>query len=104
MSRQRRRSDFFKFHLRWPRRKWRFDSRRPKTQLVKRLRDSPRFVESRKNLPDDNNPFAEFIASAPPHEVAARVRDPRFDEAQALVLLSRAELPTALLDEIGKRR
>jgi hypothetical protein len=68
------------------------------------LRDSPQFEHSRKKLPDDNNPFAESIASAPAHELASHVRDPRFDEAQALVLLSRADLPTALLDEIGKRR
>jgi hypothetical protein len=55
-------------------------------------------------LSHDNNPFAELIASAPPHELAAHVRDPRFDEAQAFVLLSRPDLPAALLDEIGKRR
>jgi hypothetical protein len=55
-------------------------------------------------LPGDNNSFAHFVASAPPHELASHVRDPRFDEAQALLLLSRSDLPAALLDEIGKRR
>ncbi len=68
------------------------------------MRDSEDLRVSRENQPEDSDSLAHVIASANRNELIGLLRDPRLNESSLLILLSRNDLPEALLDAIATRR